>query len=222
MSKPGVMFYFDIRPCIKRLDTTEKGQLFEAILDYGEYGTTPNFDGAIGVAWDFIQQKLDKDSDRYDKQVEQKQYAVFSRELKKRGCLPVSFDDWKCLSDTEKERLISNDNERYPTPTTTPTTTPTPTTTNIESIVADKPPTRTRFIQPTAEDVKQYCFENGIKNVDADRFVSYYESNGWMVGRNKMKDWKAAVRNWASKENEKPQKPSGFTGVDPFPKVRSL
>jgi hypothetical protein len=36
--------------------------------------------------------------------------------------------------------------------------------------------------------------------VDAERFVDHYESNGWMVGRTKMKDWKAAVRNWSRKE----------------------
>ena len=69
---------------------------------------------------------------------------------------------------------------------------------------ADKPP-RSRFIPPTVEDVKQYCFDHGY-TVDAERFVSYYESNGWMVGRNKMKSWQAAVRTWNGKEQ-----PSGKT-----------
>ena len=46
MAKPGVMFYFDVRPCIKRLDAAEKGRLFEAILDYGEFGVVPELDGA--------------------------------------------------------------------------------------------------------------------------------------------------------------------------------
>ncbi len=52
MSKPGVMFYFDVRPCIKRLNLNEKGQLFEAILDYAESGIEPELDGALGIAWD--------------------------------------------------------------------------------------------------------------------------------------------------------------------------
>ena len=77
MSKPGVMFYFDIRPCIKRLTLEEKGVLFEAILDYAERGVVPELDGVLGVAWDFIQPKLDRDSGQYDRKVEQKQYAVF-------------------------------------------------------------------------------------------------------------------------------------------------
>lgn len=52
-----------------------------------------------------------------------------------------------------------------------------------------------RFTPPTLEEVKVYCAERN-NNVDAERFISYYESNGWKVGRNNMKDWKASVRTW--------------------------
>lgn len=65
---------------------------------------------------------------------------------------------------------------------------------------ADKPPTRPRFTPPTVEEVKAYCTEKGY-GVDPQRFVDYYTSNGWMVGKNHMKDWKAAVRTWHGKEN---------------------
>ena len=66
-------------------------------------------------------------------------------------------------------------------------------------IVADKPPSRHRFSPPTVDDVREYCTENGF-HVDADRFVDFYTSNGWKVGRNPMKDWKSAVRSWNRKE----------------------
>lgn len=52
-----------------------------------------------------------------------------------------------------------------------------------------------KFIIPTLEEIKVYCRERN-NQVDADTFFNYYESNGWMVGKNKMKDWKAAVRTW--------------------------
>lgn len=52
-----------------------------------------------------------------------------------------------------------------------------------------------RFTPPTLEEVRSYCKERK-NNVDAQRFIDYYESNGWQVGRNKMKDWRAAVRTW--------------------------
>jgi hypothetical protein len=62
------------------------------------------------------------------------------------------------------------------------------------SIKSDKP-TRKNFIPPTLEDVQAYCKERN-NTVDAERFINHYTSNGWMVGKNKMKDWKAAVRTW--------------------------
>ena len=48
---------------------------------------------------------------------------------------------------------------------------------------------------PTLEEVKEYCKTRNNK-VNAERFIDYYESNGWKVGRNPMKDWKACVRTW--------------------------
>lgn len=58
-----------------------------------------------------------------------------------------------------------------------------------------------RFTPPTVEEVKAYASEHGCK-IDAERFVDFYASKGWMVGKTKMKDWKAAVRNWARGKTE--------------------
>ena len=64
------------------------------------------------------------------------------------------------------------------------------------SLVEDNNTTkRKRFSPPTIEEVKAYCLERN-NNVDAERFIDFYTSNGWQVGKNKMKDWKAAVRTW--------------------------
>jgi predicted phage replisome organizer len=52
-----------------------------------------------------------------------------------------------------------------------------------------------RFTKPTLEDIKAYCLERN-NNVDAEHFYDYYEANGWKVGKNSMKDWKASVRTW--------------------------
>ena len=61
-----------------------------------------------------------------------------------------------------------------------------------------------RFTPPSISDVADYVNEKKY-SVNPASFIDYYESNGWMVGRNKMKDWKAAVRNWASKDFNKPK-----------------
>lgn len=60
-----------------------------------------------------------------------------------------------------------------------------------------------RFRPPTVEEVEAYCFERNNK-VDAERFVDFYSSNGWRVGKNPMKDWKAAVRTWEKREDNLP------------------
>ena len=61
--------------------------------------------------------------------------------------------------------------------------------------VEDKKPKRKRFVPPTLSEVSDYCKERN-NSVDPERFIDYYESNGWKVGKNPMKDWKAAVRTW--------------------------
>ncbi len=62
-------------------------------------------------------------------------------------------------------------------------------------------PKRKKFTIPTVEEVEDYCFERNNK-VDAEMFVDFYSSKGWMIGKNPMKDWKAAVRTWERKDKE--------------------
>ncbi len=57
-----------------------------------------------------------------------------------------------------------------------------------------------KFVPPTLEEVRSYCQERK-NNVDAGKFIDFYASKGWMVGRNKMKDWKASVRTWERRDN---------------------
>ena len=63
------------------------------------------------------------------------------------------------------------------------------------------------FVKPTIEDVKAYCLERN-NNVDPEAFISCYDSKGWMIGKNKMKDWKAAVRTWERSRNNSQDKPA--------------
>lgn len=58
-----------------------------------------------------------------------------------------------------------------------------------------------KFVPPTVEDVRSYCKAKGYV-LDPARFVSYYESNGWRVGKNAMKSWQAAVQGWAARDKK--------------------
>lgn len=60
---------------------------------------------------------------------------------------------------------------------------------------------RAVFKPPTVEEVKAYCQERG-NNIDAESFVAFYESKGWMIGKNKMKSWKSAITTWEKRDNK--------------------
>ena len=70
----------------------------------------------------------------------------------------------------------------------------------------EAPPKKTTtFKPPTVEEVRAYCTERG-NSIDPETFVDFYSAKGWMLGKNKMKDWKAAVRTWEKKESEQPRR----------------
>ena len=60
---------------------------------------------------------------------------------------------------------------------------------------------RKNFKPPTQKELQEYCKEKNYI-IDVDRFINFYESKGWMVGKNKMKSWKAAASNWASSSQD--------------------
>ena len=63
------------------------------------------------------------------------------------------------------------------------------------SIVIIDEKTTKKFKKPSLEEVKEYCQERN-NNINAEHFIDYYDANGWKVGKNPMKDWKAAIRTW--------------------------
>ncbi|MCM0083959.1 hypothetical protein L4X63_20460 [Geomonas sp. Red32] len=73
---------------------------------------------------------------------------------------------------------------------------------------------RGKFTPPSQTEVQAYMADIGFDG-DADRFVDFYASKGWMVGRNKMKDWKAAVRTWRKGQSQQTPPPStaGFLTI---------
>nr|DAE07792.1 MAG TPA: helix-turn-helix domain protein [Siphoviridae sp. ct5kv15] len=79
--------------------------------------------------------------------------------------------------------------------------------TNINNINNNNKRGNRRFTPPTLEDVKAYCQERN-NQVDPERFLDFYSAKGWMIGKNKMKDWKAAVRTWERKDATRQQEPT--------------
>lgn len=85
----------------------------------------------------------------------------------------------------------------------------------VEVAAAPKPATRRRtppMQRPTVWEVENFCRTQGLQLVDAQRFVDYYEANGWKVGRNPMRSWQAAARNWQRREMQY-QQPAAMAAI---------
>ena len=74
---------------------------------------------------------------------------------------------------------------------------------DLDNNSAASPQRGKKFKPPTLLEVENYCAERGLQ-IDAERFIDHYASNGWRVGNSPMKDWQAAVRNWARRNMSAP------------------
>ena len=135
MARPGIMIYFDILGPIRVLPDADKGRLFVAMLEYGQDGTVPKFDGMLALAWEFAKPKLDRDNEEYNRTVLKRQYATFCRDRKKKGEPDISFEEWMMTIDNQSHQVIPHDTTWYPT-TTTPTSTNTKTYTTTATAAA--------------------------------------------------------------------------------------
>lgn len=161
-----------------RLSDEQLGRLFRALMTYHKTGEIVSLDIREEMAFDFIKEDIDSDEKAYQKKCDQ------ARKNRLNGIEPASTDD----NGRQPASTDDNGSKQY----------------NIkknkdnkkekENIVPLK-----RFIPPTVDEVALYCFERH-NHVNAQKFVDYYSSNGWKVGKNPMKDWKAAVRTWESSE----------------------
>ena len=135
MARPGIMIYFDMLGPIRVLPDADKGRLLVAMLEYGQEGKLPRFDGMLALAWEFVKPKLDRDGETYENAKVQRKYAAFCKRRTAMGLPKVAFEEWLNMTEDERERMVTDDNEpkravdfggsRYPT-TTTPSSTSTP------------------------------------------------------------------------------------------------
>lgn len=169
MARPGIMLYFDLLEPIRVLPDADKGRLLVAMLEYGQSGILPDFDGMLALAWGFVKPKIDRDSEEYARTVSKRQYATFCRTLKRKNMPEISYDEWMVMTEDERDDLISHDIKCFPTTTSTatatvtPTSTPSPTTKTTASTTADAAVTGTpdEIAAATAAD-KQLELMQGV------------------------------------------------------------
>lgn len=146
------------------------------------------FDSGVVVITDWAKNNTLK-NDRYRTTVYQAEKSLLSTD--KSGSYVFGSNMVpQCIqhdSDMEPQHNVTKQNQAEP---------------NLEGM-ADKPPARPRFIRPTIEEIRNYCTENNLYRTDPEAFFDYYESNGWKVGKNPMRDWKRALNNWERREAER-------------------
>lgn len=183
----------------------EKFPTLEEAIDWVWAGSTEEIEAVEFVLRKFftmengvyIQDRIRQELDEYYAKAETNRRVAIEREEKRKAKEAA-----RATEETERERIVheSFTEGNEPSPNHKPLT-------NNHKPIKEKVAAAPRFTPPSVAEVSDYISENGYP-VDAERFVDFYESKGWVVGKTKMKDWKAAVRTW-SKRNDKPNNPSG-------------
>ena len=174
------------------------GRALKAALYYFDTGLVPSLDQLEMVVFSSIRADIDEANSEYQRDVENGRKGGRPSKEKppvREGNLPlprVPQAEVEAEAEAEAEAEVELEVE-----------------VKREGIPADMPPPRHSFFPPSLEEVKQYCREQGY-SMNAEHFMDHYESNGWMVGKNRMRSWKAAVRNW----NRKEQTQYGKTGSE--------
>lgn len=174
------------------LSDEQLGRLFRACMKYHATGEIDALDGVESIAFEFIRYDIDKTEKAYQEKCEKNRQNRLSKLTNDNDRQRSStIDDESQQSTTIKEKKRKENKKKDNN-------------TSSENIVS-----LTRFVPPTVDDIKAYCDERGVYLIDAQRFVDYYETRGWLLTKNrKMVDWKAAVRLWEKNERERQEKES--------------
>lgn len=216
MAEKGVVFRPSFYEAMRYLKDKDQAALFRAICEYGFYDQKP--EGLNPTLYGFfvlIQPVLDAACKRYNASVANGAKARKNAESTQENLDEPSVDqtatkeepginqDIDIDTDTDKD---NNKNINIAIKTETETDTPPS---------AGKPGKKSTFVPPTKDEVEEYCLEMGIY-IDAAHFLEHYKAAGWKEGNKPMKDWKAAVRAWHTKIQDRfSEKEDIFGGFAP-------
>ena len=171
-NKKSFLLYCDLIHTVEQLTDEQAGDLFKHILRYVN-DQEPQTDNVITrIAFEPIKQSLKRDLQKYE-------------DIRKRNQ-----DNARKRWDATASSGIPNDTKNADSDSDS---------VSVSVSVTGKKEIK-GFVKPTIEQLKEYMSEQGMNDI-AENWLNHYEANGWMVGKNKMKDWKASVRTW--KTNQK-------------------
>ena len=154
---------------------------------YGQEYTHLN-EGWLNISQTFVRRKLRKSWTKVEKVLSFYQEKNRILYIAEHGRVKIKIPNFIELASNWSKRKQAQ-------PTEAPTEAPTAIEVDKEEDIDKKKSKRKRFVPPTFQEVENYISEKGYQ-IDPHKWYDHYTANGWMVGKNKMKNWKAAVRTW--------------------------
>lgn len=190
MARDYVCLYHSYLDAMEALGDAERGRLVTAMINHSQRREIGELSGNERYIWPMIRSQIDRDIEAYTQKCEK------NRESGGKRTVANASERQRTVANADKEKGKGEEKEEYSPP---------------------KSPSERgkRFDPPTVEEVQAYCSERN-NSVDAQTFVDFYASKGWLVGKNPMKDWKAAVRTWERNRDGYSQPKVKVTVRDPF------
>lgn len=177
-NKKGFVLYADIYKMVKKLPVDKVGELFLLILSYVNDENPSTDDLLLEIAFEPIKNQLKRDLEKWESIREKRSIAGKASAIKRQH-MSTHVESDKQAPTNPTVRVNVND--------------------NVSVKVKEKVIKQRRFTPPTLPQVIEYCTERK-NSVDPSKFLNHYEANGWMRGKNKIKDWKACVRTWETND----------------------
>lgn len=192
--RDSIVFYRSFWEAIKQLPEKERLESLTAILEYGLDEIEPKSAGVASAMFLMAKPQIDANNRRYQNGTKGGRPTTKTKEeqeeLKKDNLvhdgsnLELTKDNLD-ITKTNLELTSDKPNEKD----------------NVKEKDNVNDNNKKTFTPPSVSDVSDYCNLNGY-GIDPESFVDFYASKGWMVGKNKMKDWKASVRTWARSQRQ--------------------
>lgn len=181
--RTSYIYYTDWAEQLLRLPETLRLRIDDAVKRYVLYGEEPTDKEVLYSMFGLMRTQIDRDSAKY-----RDKCSKNSNNVRKRwqGKSTNVYDGIRTIQTYTNDTDNDNNNDNID---------------NKENITKES--ARISFVIPSVEEVAEYVSENGL-DINAASFVDYYTANGWLVGKNKMKDWRAALRNWARRNRLSP------------------
>jgi hypothetical protein len=170
--KTSFLLYCDQQGVFNKLPDEIAGKLIKHIFAYVNDENPPCDDLLLTIAFEPIKTQLKRDLRKYDDYIDKQKFnGAKGGRPKKEETTQITQPFFQEPKKADNVNDTDNDN------------------------VKDIKVKRDVFIKPSIVEIKNYMLEIGMADV-SEKWFDYYESNGWLVGKNKMKNWKAAVRTW--------------------------